>query len=79
DTKNRITDVVRLNQFNQKMLPDYMFEYNNAGLITQMTTTEEGGSYYFIWKYSYENGLRTKEKCYSKERRLMGSIEYEYK
>lgn len=79
DTKNRITDVVRLNQFNQKMLPDYMFEYNNAGLITQMTTTEEGGSYYFIWKYSYENGLRTKEKCYSKEKRLMGSIEYEYK
>jgi hypothetical protein len=79
DAKNRITDVVRLNKFNQKMLPDYMFEYNNAGLITQMTTTEEGGSYYFIWKYSYENGLRIKEKCYSKEKRLMGSIEYEYK
>ena len=79
DNKNQITDVVRLNKFNQKMLPDYIFEYNNAGLITQMTTTEEGGSYYFIWKYSYENGLRTREKCYSKERRLMGTIEYEYK
>ena len=79
DTKNRITDVVRLNKYNQKMLPDYIFEYNNAGLITQMTATEEGGSYYFIWRYSYENGLRTKEKCYSKEKRLMGTIEYEYK
>lgn len=79
DSKNRLTDVVRLNQFNQKMLPDYIFEYNNSGLITQMTTTEEGGSYYFIWKYTYENGLRIREKCYSKERRLMGSIEYEYK
>lgn len=79
DSKNRLTDVVHLNPFNQKMLPDYIFEYNNAGQVTQMTTTEEGGSYYYIWKYTYSNGLRIKEKCFSKERRLMGSIEYEYK
>ena len=79
DNKKRLTDVVRLNPYNQKMLPDYMFEYNYAGQVAQMTTTEEGGSYYFIWRYTYENGLRTKEKCFSKERRLMGTIEYEYK
>lgn len=79
DNKKRLTDVVRLNPDSQKMLPDYMFEYNSAGQITQMTTTEEGGSYYFIWRYTYENGLRTKEKCFSKEKRLMGTIEYEYK
>lgn len=79
DGKKRLTDVVRLNPDTQKMLPDYMFEYNNAGQIAQMTTTEEGGSYYFIWRYTYENGLRVKEKCFSKERRLMGTIEYEYK
>ena len=79
DSKNRLTDVVHLNPFNQKMLPDYVFEYNNAGQITQMTTTEEGGSYYYIWKYTYDNGLRIREKCFSKERRLMGTIEYEYK
>ncbi len=78
DSKNRLTDVVHLNQFNQKMLPDYVFEYNNEGQITQMTTTEEGGSYYYIWKYTYNNGLRVREKCFSKERRLMGTIEYEY-
>lgn len=79
DGKNRLTDVVHLNKFNNKLLPDYIFEYNNAGLISQMTTTEEGSSYYYIWKYTYANGLRTSEKCYSKERRLMGTIEYEYK
>lgn len=79
DAKKRLTDVVRLNPANQKMLPDYMFEYNYSGQIIQMTTTEEGGSYYFVWKYTYENGLRIKEKCFNKERRLMGSIEYEYK
>jgi len=78
DSKNRLTDVVRLNPFNQKMLPDYMFEYNNLGQITQMTSTEEGGSYYFIWKYTYNNGLRIREKCYSKEKRLMGTLEYAY-
>jgi hypothetical protein len=79
DNKKRITDVVRLNQYSQKMLPDYIFEYNYGGQITQMTTTEEGSSYYYIWKYTYENGLRVKEKCFSKERKLLGSIEYEYK
>ena len=79
DTKNRLTDVVHLNPFNQKMLPDYVFEYNAAGLISQMTTTEEGGSYYYIWKYTYDNGMRIREKCFSKEKRLMGTIEYEYK
>jgi len=78
DSKNRLTDVVRLNRFNQKMLPDYMFEYNSLGQITQMTSTEEGGSYYFIWKYTYNNGLRIREKCYSKEKRLMGTLEYAY-
>ena len=78
DSKNRLTDIVRLNPYNQKMLPDYMFEYNSTGQVSQMTTTEEGGSYYFIWRYTYSNGLRIKEKCFSKEKRLMGTIDYEY-
>lgn len=78
DSKNRLTDVVRLNPYNQKMLPDYMFEYDNLGQMSQMTSTEEGGSYYFIWKYTYNNGLRIREKCYSKEKRLMGTLEYAY-
>lgn len=79
DSKNRLTDIVHLNPYNQKMLPDYIFEYNNAGQITQMTSTEEEGSYYYVWKYIYADGLRKREKCYSKERKLLGTIEYEYK
>ena len=78
DNKNRITDIVHSNDATTKLLPDYLFEYNNAGQLVQMTNTEEGGSNYFVWKYSYDNGLRNREKCYSKERKLMGSIEYEY-
>ncbi len=78
DSRNRLTDIVHSNEHTTRLIPDYLFEYNNAGQLVQMTNTEEGGSNYFVWKYSYENGLRSKEKCYSKERKLMGSIEYVY-
>ena len=79
DGKNRLTDIVQENEYSKNLKPDYIFEYNNAGLITQMTAMEEGSKSYYVWKYSYDNGMRTKERCFTDERRLMGSIEYEYK
>ena len=80
DTKKRNTDIVQANDFKTGLMPDYVFEYNNsAGLLSQMTATEEGVNNYYVWKYTYDNGLRVKEKCFNKERRLMGSVEYEYK
>lgn len=78
DEKSRLTDIAHSNEFKPKLLADYLFEYNPAGVLTQMTTTEEGGNYYYIWKYTYDNGMRLTEKCYSNEKRLMGSIQYEY-
>ena len=79
DNKNRLTDIVPESQYSKSLKPDYIFEYNNANQITQMTSVEEGSSKYFIWKYSYANGLRIKERCYGNDRRSIGSIEYEYK
>lgn len=79
DTKKRLTDIVQATEYSKNLKPDYIFEYNNAGLITQMTTVEEGSNNYYVWKYNYENGLRIRERCFTNERRLMGSIEYEYK
>jgi len=80
DSKRRITDIVQENDFKKGIVPEYVFQYNNSsGLLSQMTTTEEGGNDYFVWKYTYDNGLRVREKCFNKEKRLMGSIEYEYK
>ncbi|MES2431637.1 MAG: hypothetical protein V4556_11910 [Bacteroidota bacterium] len=78
---NRLTDIVRFNVLKNKLLPDFMFEYNTAGQMLQMITTEEGhNSDYFIWKYFYgDDGLRIIEKCYTKEKDLLGSFEYEYK
>lgn len=81
DEKNRLTDVVTENEISGKMLPDYMFEYDEAGRIAKMLNTEEGsGGNYYFWIYSYnEKGLRSEEKIYSKERNLLGRIEYQYK
>lgn len=79
DNQNRLTDIVQANEFIKNLKPDYIFEYNTAGQVTQMTAVEEGSSNYFIWKYNYENGLRLRERCFTNEKRLMGRIEYEYK
>ncbi len=79
DEKNRLTDIVPQNEYTKTLKPDYIFEYNHSGQISQMTSVEAGGSDYFVWKYSYYNGLRSKEKCFTNEKRLMGTIEYEYK
>ncbi len=87
DTKNRLTDVTHTNEYRGNMVADYIFEYNAAGQVTQMTITEEGRGMeqndtapkFFIWRYTYDNGLRSKEGLFSKDRQLMGTVEYEYK
>ncbi len=80
DSKNRLTDVVHYNERAKRLLPNYMYEYNSLNLPKQMISTEEGDSNYFIWKYTYnDKNLRETEKCFTKERRLLGTIEYDYK
>lgn len=80
DDKNRMTDIVHFNERVKKLLPDYMFEYNGMGQLKSMVSTEEGTSNYFIWNYTYnDQRLRQGETCLSKERRLLGTINYLYK
>ena len=79
DAKKRLTDIVKYNVPKAKLLPDVMFEYNYDGQLAQMLTREEGATTdYFTWKYVYNDGLRIIEKCFSKEKTLMGYFEYEY-
>jgi YD repeat-containing protein len=79
DDQNRLTDVVHFNARAQRLLPNYMYEYNAQNQPEQMISTEEGDNSYFIWKYTYnDKNLRATEKCFSKERRLLGTIEYAY-
>jgi uncharacterized protein YcfL len=79
NTKGWISDVVHNYATRKKMVTDFTFEYNSAGKVVQMISSEAEGAFYFTWKYSYDNGLRTGERCYSKEGRLQGTIEYVYK
>jgi hypothetical protein len=80
DDQNRLTDIVRFNIVKQKPLPDFMFQYNDDGQLEQMIAIDEGvSSNYYLWKYVYDGPLRIKEKCYSKQKELLGYIEYEYK
>ena len=79
DAKNRLTDIVHKYPYQKNLFPEYAFEYNDGGQLVKMITTEKEGAYYFTWRYVYENGLRINERCYSKEGRIMGSVEYKYK
>lgn len=79
DERNRLTDVVHANEFRENLVAVYLFEYDGQGNISQMTTTEEGTNNYYIWRYNYDNGLRSRDRLFAKDKKLMGRIEYEYK
>lgn len=79
DDRNNLTDVVHYFERAKRLLPDYMYEYDAGGQMVQMITTEEGGGY-FIWRYTYnDRGLRETERCFSKEKKLVGKVEYSYR
>ncbi len=79
DSKNQLTDIVRFNARLKKLLPDFQYEYDANGKVSQMTQVSMSSSSYIIWKYTYnEKGLKQKEVGYDKDRRLAGRIEYTY-
>lgn len=78
DELNRLTDVVKYNQKAKRLLPDYIFEYEDDQLST-MTIVPEGSSEYQKYYYKYgENGLKLIEFCYNKKNQLLGKIQYSY-
>lgn len=80
DDKNRMTDIVRYNERLKKLLPDYMFEYDEQGHVLQkLTTLSNQNLGYLIWRYAFsDNGLKTKEALYNKDKVMTGKIEYTY-
>lgn len=79
DDKNRLTDVVRYNYRVKKLLPDYIFNYDDQGQLSEMITLPGGGADRLNWQYSYdERGLRTKEVCIDRGKTLIGRVEYQY-
>ena len=78
--KKQLTDIVRYNYKLKKLLPDYMFEYSDAGYIIQkITVPSNKASDYLIWRYQYDDkGLKVKEALFNKDKQLTGKIEYSY-
>jgi hypothetical protein len=81
DGKNQMTDIVRYNYKLKKLLPDYMFEYSDAGQVIQkITVPSNKAAQYLIWRYQYDNkGLKAREACFNKDKQLTGKIEYTYR
>jgi hypothetical protein len=85
DDKNRLTDITKYNAKIDRLLPDYMFEYDEHNRVIQRITVLSVIRYdtktpdYLIWRYGFnEKGLKTKEVLYGKEKELKGKIEYTY-
>lgn len=79
DEQNRLTDIVRYNNRLNKLLPDNIFEYSDDGKLYQMLSLQNGGNDYLIWRYEYNDaGLKARELCYNKQKKLLGRIEYGY-
>ncbi len=78
DNEGRVTDIVRYNQKADRLLPDYIFEYN-SGHISSMLFVPSGSTDYQKWIYSYNtNGLKESEICYDKKRQVVVKINYTY-
>ncbi len=78
--KHQLTDIVRYNARAKRLLPDYIFEYDAQGRPATMLVTTEGSNEYQKWYYTYnEKGLKVKDECYSRNRTLIGRVEYQYR
>lgn len=77
---NQLSDIVRYNARAKRLLPDFMFEYDENGrMIQKITTLSSAKSDYLIWRFAYNaNGLKTKEALFTKDKTLTGRIEYQY-
>jgi antitoxin component YwqK of YwqJK toxin-antitoxin module len=80
DDRNRLTDIVRFNYKANRLLPDYLFEYDdNDRMIQKITTTSGKNLGYLTWRYLFdEKGLKTKEALFNKDKQLQGRIDYSY-
>lgn len=79
DESGKLTDIVRYNIAAKRLLPDYVFEYDENNRTGSMLVVPEEGSDYQKWYYSYdEDGLKIMDACYSKTKVLIARVEYQY-
>jgi hypothetical protein len=80
DAQNRLTDIVSYNVKAKRLLPLYIFEYNDDNQLSSMLVVPEGTDDYQKWIYEYNDaGLKIKETCLNKRKQILGRVEYVYK
>ena len=79
NNKKELTDVVKYNTRLKKLIPDFQYEYDTNGRISQMTQISLSTANYFVWKYTYnDKGLKQQEVGFDKEKKMVGRVEYSY-
>ena len=79
NSENRISDIVRYNTTAQKLLPDFVFEYNENGQLIKMIQIGLNGRNITHWDYSYfPNGLREMEIAKDRNKNLIISTQYQF-
>jgi len=79
DADNHLTDIVRYSSKAKRLLPDNVFEYGEGGRLISMLVVPDGSNDYLKWLYEYDpKGLKIKESCFSRQKELLGRIEYQY-
>ena len=80
DDRHRLTDIVRFNFKANRLLPDFLFEYDESDRVIQKIATMAGRNVgYLTWRYLFnEKGLKTKEALFNKDKQLQGRIDYTY-
>jgi YD repeat-containing protein len=78
DNEGRLTDIVRYNEKAGRLLPDYVFEYDQQR-ISSMLFVPSGSNDYQKWNYEYDaHGLKARETCFNKQKEPIAQISYQY-
>jgi hypothetical protein len=79
DEQNRLTDIVRFSAAAKKMLPDYLFGYDETGNISSRISVQPDTGDFRIWLYSYDSrGLKKEGIVKNRSRQPEGKMVYTY-
>ena len=78
DSARFLTDIVKYNVKAQRLLPDYMFSYENGRAISMIFVPSNSGDYE-NWQYEYdERMLKVRDVCRNKKRETIALVTYSY-
>lgn len=78
-TGGQLSDIYTYNPLQKKWLPMYLFDYDAANRLTEMTTVLLNENSYLLWKYTYnQQGLKDQTSCFGKNNQPQGIIKYSY-